>query len=92
MPRFPLLQLILFVAAAWNLALALYTDSTASQISFGTWFTCFVLVSLYHRIATKLDDMSWKTEAELRKLWEQNQKLISAAELNAKAKQATANH
>lgn len=82
MPRFHLLQFFLFLAAAWNLALALYADSIASQISFGTWFTCFLIVSLYHFIAQKLDEMSWKTEAELKKIWLQNQKLISAKERN----------
>lgn len=96
MPRFPLLQLILFLASAWSLGLTIYAsitapeiDTTATRISFGTWFTCFLIVSFYHFIATKLDEMSWKTEAEMKKIWLQNQKLISAAEHNAQAQSTT---
>lgn len=90
MPRFPLLQLALFLTSAWNLGLMIYssitapeTSTTAYQISFGTWFTCFLIGSFYNFIATKLDEMSWKTEAEMKKIWLQNQRLISAAQHNS---------
>lgn len=57
-------------------------NTTHFQISYSTWFVVYVILWIYGFIARKLDEMSWKTEAELKKLWLQNQKLISAAEHN----------